>query len=470
MLTHYPELTLDKWARKFGSLYSVRLGNQLFVIVSDPGVAKDLMITQGAVFSNRKEMFIKSQTVFAGRGVTATPYNDRWRKHRRIATMWLNQQAVESYIRVLDFEATDMLHALYTDSEQGTVHINPQTYAGRCSLNNMLTITFGFRTDSIRHPMVGTALRLSRAFMNCTGPMSNLVDFVPLLQWLPSPLRSRGKQLHRDLVETYGGLIKGVERRMKEGEPVDDCLAKTMIQIQEEEKLDHLDMSILASAFMIGGVETTASIMQWFTALIPAYPHIQKRAQEELDRVVGRNRLPTLEDEINLPYCHAIIKEVERCHNPFWLGTPHTASSDFVYQGNLIPKDTVVVLNTWTMHHDEHRWENPMEFNPDRYITDLLPTSASANLADPYERDHWMFGAGRRICPGMVVAEREIWLAISRMLWAFDMVEIPGKPIDLKEYDGKSGRSPVPFEVVLRPRFEKVGEVIRREVEKWRDM
>lgn len=78
MLTHYPELTVDKWARKYGSLYSVRLGNQLFVIVSDPGVAKDLMVTQGAIFSNRKQMFIKSQNVFAGRGVTAMTYDDRW--------------------------------------------------------------------------------------------------------------------------------------------------------------------------------------------------------------------------------------------------------------------------------------------------------------------------------------------------------------------------------------------------------
>ena len=78
MLTKYPELTLNRWARKYGPLYSVRLGNQLFVIVSDPGIAKDLMVTNGAVFSDRKEMFVKSQTVFAGRGVTATPYNDRW--------------------------------------------------------------------------------------------------------------------------------------------------------------------------------------------------------------------------------------------------------------------------------------------------------------------------------------------------------------------------------------------------------
>lgn len=395
---------------------------------------------------------------------------------------------MDSYSKVLDFEATDMLKALYADSRNGR-HINPQAYAGRCSLNNMLTITFGFRTDSIHHPMVAEALRLSRAFMNCTGPMSNLVDFLPVLQWLPSPLKSKAKALHRDLVKIYGGLINQIDDRMKGGERVPRCLAKTMIEIKEEEKLDHLDMSILASAFMIGGVETTASIMQWFTALIPAYPHIQKRAQAELDRVVGRSRLPTLADEANLPYCHAIIKEVERCHNPFWLGTPHTASSDFIYEGKLIPKDTVVVLNTYSMHHSEDKWERPLEFNvsltfpiqrhrlpvtdlydpqPDRYIDDSTLSSTSTNLADPYKRDHWMFGAGRRICPGMIVAEREIWLTISRMLWAFDMVEIPGKPIDLKEYDGMSGRSPVPFEVVLKPRFVGVGEVLEKEMDKWR--
>lgn len=77
-MTNYPELTLDFWAKKFGGLYTVWLGSQNFLIVSDVNAAKDLMVTNGAIFSGRKEMFIKSQTVFAGRGITATPYNDTW--------------------------------------------------------------------------------------------------------------------------------------------------------------------------------------------------------------------------------------------------------------------------------------------------------------------------------------------------------------------------------------------------------
>ncbi|KAI1839346.1 hypothetical protein JX266_014443, partial [Neoarthrinium moseri] len=136
-----------------------------------------------------------------------------------------------------------------------------------------------------------------------------------------------------------------------------------MLQARKQEDLDELDVTFLATSFMVGGVETTAAVMQWFCALIPSYPEIQRRAQSELDRVVGRSRLPGMEDEKSLPFCRAIIKEVERCHNPFWLGTPHVASKDFVYQGKLIPKDTVMVLNIWTMHHDEIRHPAPFKFN-----------------------------------------------------------------------------------------------------------
>jgi cytochrome P450 len=80
-------------------------------------------------------------------------------------------------------------------------------------------------------------------------------------------------------------------------------------------------------------------------------------------------------------------------------------------------------------------------------------------------RDHWMFGVGRRMCPGMFIAEREIWLVVSRMLWAFEMSEIPEKPVNLNEYDGMSGRSPVPFEILLQPRFEGVGKVLAGELD-----
>lgn len=86
--------------------------------------------------------------------------------------------------------------------------------------------------------------------------MSNLVDFFPILQWIPTPMSSRGTKLHKGLVDTYGGMINDIDSRLSNGEKVVDCLAKYLLLAREEEQLDHLDMAILTSAFMIGGVET----------------------------------------------------------------------------------------------------------------------------------------------------------------------------------------------------------------------
>ncbi|KAG6818698.1 hypothetical protein H0H93_002697 [Arthromyces matolae] len=98
--------------------------------------------------------------------------------------------------------------------------------------------------------------------------------------------------------------------------------------------------------------------------------------------------------------------------------------------------------------------------SPERYINDASLSSESAHLADPDERDHWVFGVGRRICPGILVAERDIFLGVSRMLWAFKMETLANEPIDLKEYDGPAGRSPAPFRIRMIPRHDNVAKVL----------
>ena len=94
-------------------------------------------------------------------------------------------------------------------------------------------------------------------YRNCTGPVSNLVDFVPFLRNFPNlTMVNRGRRLHKGLAETCGALIKDIDRRMKAGEDVPDCMAKFLLSVKEEEKLDDLDIIFICCAFMIGGVET----------------------------------------------------------------------------------------------------------------------------------------------------------------------------------------------------------------------
>lgn len=77
-LSHYPELVLHKWAKRFGPIYSMWIGNQLFIVLSDPQIVKDLVINNGAIFASRKEMFIKSTIILTSRAITSTPYGETW--------------------------------------------------------------------------------------------------------------------------------------------------------------------------------------------------------------------------------------------------------------------------------------------------------------------------------------------------------------------------------------------------------
>lgn len=332
-----------------------------------------------------------------------------------------------------------------------------------CSIffSNMLTVSFGMRTTFVGDPLVERIQKLVTEFDDITGPLSNAIDFVKPLQFIPTPLKLRAHKLHQEIRIVYGDMIEQMRQQLCTGDSVPDCLIKTLVENQAAEKLSDEDICMLAVVFAFGGVHSISAIIQWFIAFMATHPHVLNRAHEELDRVVGRERWPGVEDEASLPYIRAIIKEVQRLHAPFWVPTPHYSTADYDYNGLFIPQGTVVILNCWTIHHNPERYPDPFTFNPDRYIGDEHSCSESSRLPNGLERDHWAFGAGRRICPGLAVAEKEIWLAISRLIWAYSFTEVTGKPISLEEYEGSSGRTPLPFQVVISPRHPDVVSLLQ---------
>ncbi len=94
------------------------------------------------------------------------------------------------------------------------------------------------------------------SFRNTTGPVANLVDFIPLLQKFPNHMAGRGRALNHELVDICGAIVKRIERAIQDGDPYPDCMAKYLLMHREAEDLDDLDIIVLCGAFMIGGVET----------------------------------------------------------------------------------------------------------------------------------------------------------------------------------------------------------------------
>lgn len=168
------------------------------------------------------------------------------------------------------------------------------------------------------------------------------------------------------------------------------------------------------------------------------FPEVQIKAQEEIDRVCG-DRLPTMEDESNLQYIRGCVKESMRWMPTVILRVPHAVTKDDEYMGYLIPKGASVIYNVWyvspdpagaleipsdvsinrSIHMDPNRHSNPRSFDPSRYADDYQTANEAALNPNPSEYDQFVFGAGRRICQGMHIAERSLFLGISRMLWAF---------------------------------------------------
>lgn len=132
---------------------------------------------------------------------------------------------------------------------------------------------------------------------------------------------------------------------------------------------------------------------------------------------------------------------------------PHATTNDDTYNGYTFPAKTTMVVNVWALNNNPERYPDPRRFDPDRYKNDFLRAQESAALQDSSKRDHYTFGAGRRVCPGLNIAERSLFLGIAYMLWAFSFehaVDHKGNKIPVSE-DVTQGIvcRPVPFQLKL---------------------
>ncbi|KAG8971520.1 hypothetical protein FRC05_010997 [Tulasnella sp. 425] len=194
--------------------------------------------------------------------------------------------------------------------------------------------------------------------------------------------------------------------------------AETVSRVGTGQRLDVHSLSIQPQV-----LHTTRGLL---LAMV-LFPSVQEKAQAEIDRVVGTDRLPTLEDEEHLPYLHALVLEALRwCPGAAAvksnLAIPHTSIKDDVYEGYFIPKGTNVVSNTWGFTRNPKYYVNPSKFDPERYLK-------SPPELDPRE---FVFGYGRRRCPGSELAFRAIWTMSASVLWAFRLRRVEGDttPLD----------------------------------------
>ena len=248
--------------------------------------------------------------------------------------------------------------------------------------------------------------------------------------------------------------LKHREKIFNQMEPINDLIGGLLKAREETKNESPVHSKFLVDGNMLGlledmftaGYETTSTTLSWAFAFLLNYPQIQAEIQNQIDEVVGENRLPQLDDSPNLPLVNAFIRETLRVGNTADATLPHYTLQDTTLCGYRIPKDTMVIVDLGAVHMDPQGWDNPREFNPHRHL--------NANGSVVTKQDHFLaFSAGRRVCVGEPLAKLELFLFLSIMLHQYSFIPAEGEP--LPDLVGVRG-------LIIKPKPYKMSVIKRR--------
>lgn len=303
------------------------------------------MDRKSGIYSSRPPSPLAQDVASAGRRQLFMPYGPRWRSVRKHSHALLNLSTSTNYQVIQDFESKVLLKELLQDPND-FMDINR-----RYSASVIMRVTYGYRIPSWDDPLIKRIYSVLDRFTEMTSPGAWAIESFPSLTWVPQALmgnwRSYGQRVFEQDSAVYVDLWNRLKKETDAG-IAKDCFTKTFyLNDPAKAGIDDLAAAYTCGGLIEAGSETTGTTLNNFMLCMVLFPEVQRRAQEELDRVVGSERLPQWEDEANLPYVRSVIKEVMRWRPVNKFGMPHATSEDDWYEGMFIPKGSVVVLNWW---------------------------------------------------------------------------------------------------------------------------
>ncbi|KIM73495.1 hypothetical protein PILCRDRAFT_802518 [Piloderma croceum F 1598] len=397
--------------------------------------------------------------------LTMMPYGPRWRRHRTKFQKHFHASLSPLYQPTQMAEAHTLLRNLLTNPDDFNHYIR------RAAAAIILNITYGYSVADEHDAYVVLANTTMRSFAQAIVFGSYLVDYIPMLKYVPSWMPGASfkrkarewRRLSREMLENQFKLVK---QRMAHGTAVSCITTRELDNWMEaggSADEEELIMNIAAIAYAGGADTTVSSITSFFLAMVLS-PDIQKKAQDEIDRLTTGNRIPTFADKLSLPYISCIIWECLRWNPASPLGGTHFTTEDDEYNGYRIPKGTTVIPNVWAVLHDEHTYPEPFKFNPDRFENQEMNRLAGIN-----ELPQAAFGFGRRMCPGRWLAYDSIWITVVSVLSVYNIstaIDNNGLPIlPSVEYTSSSFSHPKPFKCRIVSRSEAAAALIKQTAE-----
>ncbi|KAJ5559804.1 hypothetical protein N7513_002203 [Penicillium frequentans] len=465
----HPQRQLQIWSREHGELFKVRLGGEQWIFVNSPMAVKEIFDRQSQHSSSRAPSPVVSDLLSGGMRFLLMPYSPHWRKLRAIVHKLLTPKSSNTFIPSQEFEAKQLLWDILMDNENQE---NFYMHIRRYTTSVVMTSTYGRRVPVWDCEDVREIFGLMKEFSEAANPGKHIAEMFPALADIPIFMQWWRRAAQQSFARQAAIWMKywtQLKEQMNMNQ-APECFVKRFIETDHQKNgISELQAAFLAGTMIEAGSETTSSALNSCVRYFAAFPEAQAKAYEEVRRVVGENRFPNFEDERDLPYIRACVKEILRIRPVTNIGSPHYTTADIVYKDYFIPANTVVSVNQYALHFDSERYDKPNDFIPDRYLKHTLKSGAYAAHPDPYERDHFDFGAGRRICPGMHMAENSLFITIASIIWGFEIlppiVDGQVRAVDISDaaYEEGVNTLPKPGKLLFVPRSEVVKETIKAE-------
>ncbi|XP_074328702.1 cytochrome P450 98A2-like [Apium graveolens] len=445
----------NNWSTTYGPIISVWFGSTLNVIVNNTELAKEVLKDKDQQLADRHRSRSAAKFSRDGKDLIWADYGPHYVKVRKVCTLELfTPKRLEAIRPVREDEVTAMVESIYkdcTNSDTIGKSLLVRQYLGGVAFNNITRLAFGKRFVNSEGVMDEQGKEFKAIIANGLklGASLATAEHIQWLRWL-FPLEEEAFAKHgarRDNL-TRAIMEEHTLARQKSG-GTKQHFVDALLTLQAKYDLSEDTIIGLLWDMITAGADTTAIVVEWGMAELIKNPRVQEKAQEELDRVIGYERVLTELDFSNLPYLQCVAKEALRLHPPTPLMLPHRANANVKIGGYDIPKGSNVHVNVWAVARDPAVWKNPLEFRPERFLEEDVDMKGHDYRLLP-------FGAGRRVCPGAQLGINLVTSMLGHLLHHYSWAPPSGlssDEIDMTESPGMVTYMKTPLQAVPTPRL-----------------
>lgn len=404
--------SLMEFGEKYGSVYTMYFGHNPVIILSGYDTVKEALIDRAEEFGGRGTIPTFND-FFKGHGVVFSNGTE-WRDLRRFSlTMLRNfgmgKKTIEE--RILE-EAQFLVAEIKSQNEQ---FIDPTRFLVQGVSNVICSIVFGNRFEYSNDSFQKLLTRFATVFQHVSSICGQFKDMLPsLMQYIPGPHQKINKemqQLNNFILER----VKMNEESLDPNSPRDiiDWFLIKMQQEKDNPNFDRNNMTMTLLNLFFAGTETVSTTLRHGLLILMKYPEIQAKLHAEIDRVIGENRIPNINDRSNMPYMDAVIHEIQRFSDILPLNVTHATTKDVNFKGYTIPKGTDVFPLLCSVHYDPTKLACPSKFDPNNFLDDKGCFKKNVTFMP--------FSAGKRVCLGEGLARMELFLFLTTILQNFKL-------------------------------------------------